>query len=174
MWWPNHIVPAHVSRVAKNIACCVWKTAQDCISVCMLWRFEIWENYFNSHTIITIWWGLSLSRYILKLPHLLKYMLAIIFKAFLIFLLFIFFAYFCLSKSCMGIYEREEIPHDDKHLTFQFCYAEAHKCHWHCTFAMPKHTSVILWLANNSGEMVIYAFLLGFSSPSHQKEWYEC
>ena len=72
------------------------------------------------------------------------------------------------------IRDREEIPNDGKHLTFQFCYAEAHKCHWHCTFAMPKHIGVILWLAGNSGEMVIYTFLLGFSSPSHQKEWYKC
>ena len=38
---------------------------------------------------------------------------------------------------------------------------------WHCTFAMPKHIDIISWLAGNSGEMVIYAFLLGFSSPSH-------
>ena len=29
---------------------------------------------------------------------------------------------------------------------------------------MPKHTNVISWLTGNSGEMVIYAFLLGFSS----------
>ena len=58
------------------------------------------------------------------------------------------------------IRDREEIPNDGKHLTFQFCYAEAHKCHWHCIFAMPKHTGVMLWLAGNSGEMVIYAFLL--------------
>ena len=27
---------------------------------------------------------------------------------------------------------------------------------------MSKHTYVILWLASNSGEMIIYAFLLGF------------
>ena len=27
---------------------------------------------------------------------------------------------------------------------------------------MPKHTGVVLWLAGNSGEMVINAFLLGF------------
>ena len=39
---------------------------------------------------------------------------------------------------------------------------------------MPKHIDVILWLAGNSGEMVIYAFLLEFFSHSHQKEWYEC
>ena len=65
LWWPNHIVPVHVSRIEKNIACCVWKTSQDCICVYKLWRFEIWENHFNSHTIITAWWGLSHSRYIL-------------------------------------------------------------------------------------------------------------
>ena len=45
---------------------------------------------------------------------------------------------------------------------------------WHCTFAMPKHINVFSWLVGNSREMVIYAFLLGFSSPSCQKEWYEC
>ena len=39
---------------------------------------------------------------------------------------------------------------------------------------MPKYTDVILWLAHNSGEMVTYVFLLEFSSPSRQKEWYEC
>ena len=39
---------------------------------------------------------------------------------------------------------------------------------------MPKHTYVISWLVGNSGEMVIYAILLVFSSHSHKKEWYEC
>ena len=143
MWWPNHIVLAHVSKVAKNIACCVWKTSQDCISVYMLWRFEIWENYSNSNIII--------------------------FKAFWSF--YFSFSLHILFKQIMQghIRERKEIPNDGKHVTFQFCYAKAHKCYWHCTFAMPKHTGVILWLAGNSGEMVIYAFLLGFSSPSIKK-----
>ena len=45
---------------------------------------------------------------------------------------------------------------------------------WHSTFAMPKHTNVISWLADNSGEIIIYVFLLGFSSSSSQKEWYKC
>ena len=72
------------------------------------------------------------------------------------------------------IRDREETANDGKHLTFQFCYAESRKCHWHYTFAISKHTGVILWLAGNSGEMVTYAFLLGFFSPSNQKEWYEC
>ena len=72
------------------------------------------------------------------------------------------------------IRDRKEIPNDVKLLTLHFCYAEAYRCHWHCTFAMPKHTGVILWLAENNGEMVIYAFLLWFPSPSSQKKWYEC
>ena len=45
---------------------------------------------------------------------------------------------------------------------------------WHYTFAMLNHTNVISWLAGNSGEMIIYAFLLEFSSPSRQKKLYEC
>ena len=32
---------------------------------------------------------------------------------------------------------------------------------WHYTIAKLKHTDVISWLAGNSDEMVIYAFLLG-------------
>ena len=39
---------------------------------------------------------------------------------------------------------------------------------------MSKHTDVYTWLAGFSSEMIIYAFLLGFFSPSYQKEWYEC
>ena len=45
---------------------------------------------------------------------------------------------------------------------------------WHSIFAMPKYTNVISWLVGNCGEMIIYAFLLGFSNPSRQKEWYKC
>ena len=72
------------------------------------------------------------------------------------------------------IRDRKEIPNYVKLLTSQFRYDEAHKCHWDFIFVMPKHTDAISWLAGNSGEMVIYAFLLGFSSPPHQKEWHEC
>ena len=41
------------------------KTSQDYISIYVLWWFEIWGNQLNSHTVITIWWGLSPSKYIL-------------------------------------------------------------------------------------------------------------
>ena len=44
--------------------------------------------------------------------------------------------------------------------TSQFCYAEAHRCY-----------SILVGF---SGEMVIYAFFLGFFSHSRQKEWYKC
>ena len=132
LWWPNHFVPTHVSKVAKNIAYCVWKTSQDCISVYMLWQFEIWENHFNSHRIIIAWWGLSPSRYILWLPHLLKDTLAIIYNAFWFFLLLFFFAYFYFIKQIMHghIKERKEISNDVKFLTLHFCYAEAYRCHF--------------------------------------------
>ena len=53
------------------------------------------------------------------------------------------------------IRERKEIPNNVKLL----------KLH----FAMLKHIDVISSLVGNSGEMVIYTFLLGFSSPSRQK-----
>ena len=173
LWWPNHIVSAHVLRIAKNIACCVWKTSQDCISVYMLWWFEIWENRFNSHTIITAWWELSPSRYILWLPHLLEYTLVIIFKS--IFDLFAFdfsLHIFLTSISYVGLLEREkkypmifDIPillylSTQVSLTSHFCYAETYRCH--------------AWLAGNSDKMVINAFLSGFFSPSRKKEWYEC
>ena len=39
---------------------------------------------------------------------------------------------------------------------------------------MLRYTDVISWLAGNSGEMIIYAFLLEFSRSFRQKEWYEC
>ena len=59
------------------------------------------------------------------------------------------------------IRERKEIPNDI----------------WHSNFAMPKHTNVILWLVDNSGEMVINAFLSDFlvipvkKSDMSQKEY---
>ena len=54
------------------------------------------------------------------------------------------------------IREKKEIPNDVKLLTLHFCYAEAYRCHF--------------MIDENSGEMVIYAFLSGFSSPFHKKE----
>ena len=65
----------------------------------------------------------------------------------------------------MGLLEREKkypIMLSFSHYTFAMPK--------HTNFAMPKHTNVISRLAGNNGKMVIYAFLLGFSSPSHQKE----
>ena len=43
---------------------------------------------------------------------------------------FQFLSIFLFKQIMHGhISERKEIPNDGKHFTFQFCYAEAHKCH---------------------------------------------
>ena len=54
------------------------------------------------------------------------------------------------------IRERKEIPNDVKLLTLHFCYAETYRCY--------------LMIGGNSGELVNYAFLLGFFRPSHHKK----
>ena len=64
LWWPNHIVLTHVSKVAKNL-CVVCENIARVHKCLILWRFEIWENHIHSHTIIIAWWELSFSRYIL-------------------------------------------------------------------------------------------------------------
>ena len=97
--------------------------------------------------------------------------LATILKAFWFFLLFMFFAYiyiynfFSFEHIMHGyIGERKEIPNYVSQ-TSCFCYASAtlHGFYeWHTD---------VLWLTSFSGEMVIYASLLGFVSPSHQKKW---
>ena len=161
MWWSNHIVLAHVSKVAKNL-CVVCENITRVYKCLILWWFEIWENQFNSHTIITAWWGLSPSRYILQLPHLLETRLQPYLKAFWFFLLLYslpFFFFFFEHIMHEHIEERKEIPNYVKPQTSQFCYAEAHRYY--------------TWLAGFSDEMVIYAFLLGFFSHSCKKEWYK-
>ena len=55
------------------------------------------------------------------------------------------------------IRERERKIHNYvKPQTSQFCYTEAHRYY--------------TWLAGFNGEMIIYVFLLGFFSPSRQKD----
>ena len=54
------------------------------------------------------------------------------------------------------IRERKEIPNYVELLTLHFCYAKAYRCHF--------------MIGDNSGEIVIYAFLLEFSSHSSKKE----
>ena len=119
------------------------KASQDCIDVYMLWRLELWENHYNTQIIITVWWRLSPSRYILQLPLLLEFMLAIIYKVLWSSCFYFSLYIFLLRKPCMGIYEREK-----KYLMML--------SFWHCTFAMPKHADVISWLAGNNGERVIW------------------
>ena len=134
MWWPNHIVPLHVSRVAKNIACCVWKTSQDCVSVYMLWRFKIWENHFNSHTIITVWWGTIIFKVHPITPTSPSINAYNYIKSILIFLPFIFLCifFFLIFKQIMNGHVRYRKKKYPIMLSF-----------WHSNFVTSKHTNVI-------------------------------
>ena len=73
------------------------------------------------------------------------------YKAFWVFLLLSFFAYFSFAKHVMHGHIRER----KKKYPIMLSY-------WYCTFALPKYTDVISWLGGNSGEMITYAFFLGF------------
>ena len=112
LWWSNHIVLAHVSKVAKNL-CVVCENIARVYKCLILWWFEMWENQFNSHTIITAWWGLSPSRYILQLPHLLEtrlqpYLKAFCFCFFLLLYSLPFFFFFFLGAYHAWAYRREK------------------------------------------------------------------
>ena len=50
MWFDNHIVPTHVSKITKNIKCCVWKILQDCISVSTCYDDLRYEKITLTHT----------------------------------------------------------------------------------------------------------------------------
>ena len=86
-----------------------------------------------------------------------KNTLTTIFKSILILFAFIFFAYFLFEHIMHGNIRERRNTQLCKPKTSQFCYAGAYRCY--------------TWLASFSGEIVIYAFLLEFSSPSCQKEW---
>ena len=107
LWWSNHIVLAHVSKVAKNL-CVVCENIARVYKCLILWWFEMWENQFNSHTIITAWWGLSPSRYILQLPHLLETRLQPYLKAFWFFLLLYSLHIFSFWAYHAWAYRREK------------------------------------------------------------------
>ena len=83
-------------------------------------------------------------------------MLATIFKSILILFDFVFFAYFSFKHSMHGhIREREEVPnYVSQNITILLC----------------RSTQMLYMIVGFSGEMIIYALLLEFSSSSCQKE----
>ena len=143
LWWPNHIVLAHISKVVKNlrVVCENIAIVHKCL---ILWWFEIWENHIHSHIIMM---GIITFEVHPITPTFPRNTLVTIFKSILILFCFWFSLHIFLFEHIMHGHtkEREEIPNYVKPQTSQFCYAESHKCY--------------TWLASFSGKMVIYAFL---------------
>ena len=87
--------------------CCVWKTVQECISVSSYDDLRYKKINFNSHTIITAWWGLlHFEVHSITLTSL-RNTIATIFKSILILFAFIFFPYFFLFEHIMHGHIRE-------------------------------------------------------------------
>ena len=129
LWWPNHIVPTHVSKVAKSMHV-VCENIARVRKFLILWRFKIWSDlihftHIHNHLMGTI--TFEVHHITLTSP---RNTLTAIFKSILIFLLFMFFAFFFFWTFHDRAYiERKEIPN----------YASQK----HYNFAKPKHTDVI-------------------------------
>ena len=107
LWWPNHIVPAHVSKVSKNlhVVCENIARVHKCL---ILWWFGIWENQFNSHNHNCLMGTITFEVHPIT-PTSPRNMLATIFKSILILFSFIFFAYFFFFLSMHAwAYKREK------------------------------------------------------------------
>ena len=157
LWWPNHMVPAHVSKVAKNLRVVCENIARmhKCL---ILWWFEIWEKSNTlTHNHNYLMGTITFEVHPIT-PTSPRNTFAITFKSILIPFAFIFFAYFSFKHSMHAHIKEREVPnYVSLNITILLC----------------RSTQCYTWLVGFSGEMVIYAFLLGFSSPSYQKEWYE-
>ena len=106
LWWPNHIVPTHVSKVVKNmhVLCENIARLHKCL---MLWWFEIWENQFNSHNHNYLMGTITFEVHPIT-PTSLRNTLAIIFKSILILFAWLFFVYFFFWAYHAWAYKREK------------------------------------------------------------------
>ena len=147
-------------KSSKEFACCVRKHSKSTYvsHIMTIWDMRKSNTLTHNHNCLM---GTITFEVHPITPTSPRNTLATIFKSILIFFAFIFFAFFFSflayhAWTYKREREREEIPNSYKPKISKFCYAEAHKCY--------------TWLAGFSGEMVIYAFLLGIFSPSCQKE----
>ena len=110
LWWPNHIIPVHVSKVAKSMRV-VCENIAKVHKYLILWKFMIWGDLIHfthnhNHLMGTI--TFEIHRITPIFP---RNTLTTIFKSVLIFLLFMFFAYFSFWTFHAWAYiERKEIP----------------------------------------------------------------
>ena len=129
LWWPRHIVPAHVSKATKSMRV-VCENIARVHKFLILWRFKIWGDLIHfTHNHNCLMGTITFEVHHIT-PTSPRNTLTIIFKSILIFLLFMFFAYFSFWTFHAWAYiERKEIPN--------------YVSQKHHNFAMSEHTNVI-------------------------------
>ena len=126
MWWPNHIVPAHVSKVA----CCVWKhnKSPQVSHIMMIWDMRTSNTLTHNHNCLmnSITFDFEVHHITLTSP---RNTLTTIFKSIMILFAFVFFAYFLFEHIMHG--------HIRERRNTQLCKSKHHN------FVMLKHADVI-------------------------------
>ena len=129
LWWPNHIVPTHVIKVAKNlrVVCENIVRVHKCL---ILWWFEIQKKSNTlTHNPNCLMGTITFEIHRIT-PTSPKNMLVIIFKSILFFLLLFFLECFSFWAYHAWTYKREK--------------RNTHLCKLkHHNFAMLKHIDII-------------------------------
>ena len=130
LWWPNYIVPTHVSKVAKSVrvVCEKHNKCAQVSHIMTIWDIRKSNTFTNNHNCLI---GTITFKVHLITPTSPKNMLATIFKSILILFAFWFSLHilFLFEHIMHGhIREREEMPNYVS-LTSQFCYAKAYRCY---------------------------------------------
>ena len=124
LWWPKHIVPAHVSKVAKSVRV-VCENIAKVHKFLILWWFKIWGDliqFTHNHNYLMGTITFEVHHITPTSP---RNMLTTIFKSILIFFAFhVLCIFFFLNIPCMGIYREKRNTQLCKPKTSQFCYAE--------------------------------------------------
>ena len=131
LWWPNNIVPVHVSKVVKNLRV-MCENITSVLKSLILWWYEIWDmrksnTLTHNHNCLMETITFELHPITPISP---RNTLATIFKSILILLAFVFLCIFSFwTYHALAYIEREEIPN--------------YVSQKHHNFAIPKHTNVI-------------------------------
>ena len=133
LWWPNHIVHVHVSKVAKSrrIVC---ENIASVHKFLILWWFGIWEHLNTlTHNHNCLMGTITFEIHLIT-PTSPRNTLATIFLKHLIIFAFIFFAYIYIY---IFLFEHIMHEHIRERRNTQLCKPKHHN------FAMPKHIDVI-------------------------------
>ena len=145
LWWTRHIVPTHVSKVAKSMRV-VCENIARVHKFLILWRFKIWGDLIHfTHNHNRLMGTITFEVHLMT-PTFARNTLTTIIKSILIFLLFMFFAYFSFWTFHAWAYiERKEIPN--------------YVSQKHHNFATLEHTDVI----HNYRDLVVKGIFILFS-----------